>query len=68
MAFINPHSIIRITFLYLPSQEKLEALINMARVKPEVNQVNLASCCHMPEDLVTYAKGILLTFFGGSWV
>ncbi|XP_012557554.1 glutamate--cysteine ligase regulatory subunit [Hydra vulgaris] len=37
-------------------KEKLESLIRMVRIKPEVNQVNLTSCCHMPEDLVAYAK------------
>lgn len=38
-------------------REKLKTLVDIVRVKPEVNQVNLASCCHMPEDLVSYAKG-----------
>ena len=37
-------------------QVKLQSLVEMVRTKPEVNQVNLASCCHMPEELVTYAK------------
>jgi len=39
-------------------QTKLEILVNMAKIHPEVNQVNLTSCCHMPEDLVAYAKEI----------
>jgi len=39
-------------------QSKLEKLINLSKVKPEVNQVNLMSCCHMPEDLVAYAKAV----------
>jgi len=47
-------------------REKLKTLVETVRVKPEVNQVNLASCCHMPEDLVTYAKevGIVLHTHG----
>ena len=38
-------------------RDRLKTLVEMVRVKPEVNQVNLASCCHMPEDLVKFAKG-----------
>jgi len=37
-------------------QNKLQDLMKIAKVKPEVNQVNLTSCCHMPEDLVKFAK------------
>ncbi|XP_067662476.1 glutamate--cysteine ligase regulatory subunit-like [Haliotis asinina] len=35
---------------------RLEELFNWAKVKPCVNQVNLASCCVMPADLTEYAK------------
>eukprot|EP00794_Sanderia_malayensis_P015999 gene15999-17610_t len=35
---------------------KLKDLLAWARIKPEVNQVNLTSCCHMPQDLVEFAK------------
>ncbi|KAK7094607.1 hypothetical protein V1264_006140 [Littorina saxatilis] len=37
---------------------KLEELYDWAKVKPCVNQVNLASCCVMPKDLVEYAKQV----------
>jgi len=37
---------------------KLQALIHHAKTTPEVNQVNLTSCCHMPEELVAYAKQV----------
>ena len=30
-------------------KEKLESLMHVATVKPEINQVNLTSCCHMPQ-------------------
>ncbi|XP_057290010.1 glutamate--cysteine ligase regulatory subunit-like isoform X2 [Hydractinia symbiolongicarpus] len=39
-------------------REKLQALIKVAKIKPEFNQVNLTSCCHMPEDLVAFAKEV----------
>eukprot|EP00112_Aurelia_sp_Birch-Aquarium-sp1_P008665 Seg1960.7 transcript_id=Seg1960.7/GoldUCD/mRNA.D3Y31 product="Glutamate-cysteine ligase regulatory subunit" protein_id=Seg1960.7/GoldUCD/D3Y31 len=35
---------------------KLKELLSWARIKPEVNQVNLTSCCHMPQNLVEFAK------------
>lgn len=38
-------------------KEKLKTLVERVKIQPEVNQVNLTSCCHMPEDLVQYAKG-----------
>jgi len=38
--------------------DRLKTLVEMVRIRPEVNQVNLTSCCHMPEQLVTYAKEI----------
>ena len=41
--------------------DQLKTLVEMARISPEVNQVNLTSCCHMPEDLVHYAKGTLIS-------
>lgn len=51
-------------------RDKLKVLVEMVRIKPEVNQVNLTSCCHMPEDLVTYAKdtGIVLHTHGDQAV
>lgn len=51
-------------------RDKLETLVEMVRIKPEVNQVNLTSCCHMPEDLVAYAKevGIVLHTHGDQYV
>ena len=40
-------------------KDKLKMLVERVRIRPEVNQVNLTSCCHMPEELVKYAKGML---------
>ncbi|KAL5013074.1 hypothetical protein ScPMuIL_011625 [Solemya velum] len=37
-------------------KNQLEELYNWSEIKPVINQVNLASCCVMPKDLVTYAK------------
>ena len=37
--------------------DQLKTLVEMVRIQPEVNQVNLTSCCHMPQNLVQYAKG-----------
>lgn len=37
-------------------KKKLDELYEWARVKPSINQVNLASCCVMPKDLTEYAK------------
>ncbi|XP_064648698.1 glutamate--cysteine ligase regulatory subunit-like [Lineus longissimus] len=37
------------------SKVQIEQLHDWAQVKPTVNQVNLASCCVMPPDLVKYA-------------
>lgn len=34
----------------------LEKLYDWARVKPGINQVNLASCCVMPKDLVAFSE------------
>ncbi|CAH3185444.1 unnamed protein product [Porites evermanni] len=34
----------------------LEKLYQWARIKPEINQVNLASCCVMPKDLVAFSE------------
>ncbi|XP_066929261.1 glutamate--cysteine ligase regulatory subunit-like isoform X2 [Clytia hemisphaerica] len=50
--------------------EKLKTLVEMVKIRPEVNQVNLTSCCHMPEDLVQYAKeiGIVLHTHGDQAV
>jgi len=50
--------------------KKLKALVDMVRTKPEVNQVNLTSCCHMPESLVKYAKevGVVLHTHGDQSV
>jgi len=46
--------------------DQLKCLVEMVRIQPEVNQVNLTSCCHMPENLVQYAKevGIVLHTHG----
>jgi len=33
----------------------LQKLYNWADIKPSVNQINLNSCCHVPNDLVQYA-------------
>jgi len=51
-------------------EPKLKFLIQNSMIKPEVNQVNLASCCHMPEDLVAYAKeaGVQLHTHGDQQV
>ena len=43
-------------------KDALQSLMEIVRIKPEVNQVNLTSCCHMPEDLVSYAKGNYFIF------
>lgn len=37
-------------------QQKLQSLIEKASIPPMINQVNLTSCCHMPQDLVAFAK------------
>lgn len=37
-------------------KKKLDELYNWARIKPSIDQVNLASCCVMPKDLTEYAK------------
>lgn len=34
----------------------LEKLYEWARIKPEINQVNLASCCVMPKELVAFSE------------
>lgn len=34
----------------------LEKLYQWARIKPGINQVNLASCCVMPKDLVAFSE------------
>lgn len=34
----------------------LEKLYQWARIKPQINQVNLASCCVMPKDLVAFSE------------
>ncbi|XP_067056318.1 glutamate--cysteine ligase regulatory subunit-like isoform X2 [Acropora muricata] len=34
----------------------LERLYHWSRIKPGINQVNLASCCVMPEDLVEFSE------------
>ncbi|XP_062515880.1 glutamate--cysteine ligase regulatory subunit-like [Corticium candelabrum] len=35
---------------------ELEVLYQAAEVKPYLNQINMASCCVLPKDLVSYAK------------
>ncbi|XP_065192861.1 glutamate--cysteine ligase regulatory subunit-like [Sycon ciliatum] len=42
--------------------KSLELLCSWAKVQPSINQVNLASCCVIPQDLVEFAqsKGIQL--------
>ncbi|KAK7505180.1 hypothetical protein BaRGS_00003750 [Batillaria attramentaria] len=37
-------------------KSKLQELYDWAKVKPSIDQVNLASCCVMPKDLTEYAK------------
>ncbi|XP_064394968.1 glutamate--cysteine ligase regulatory subunit-like [Halichondria panicea] len=37
-------------------KKQFEELYEWASVKPKVNQVNLAHCCTMPEDLVAFSK------------
>lgn len=37
-------------------KSKLEELLEWAKVKPSIDQVNLASCCVMPKELTEYAK------------
>lgn len=36
-------------------QDELQALYDWADIKPSVNQINLNSCCHVPNDLVQYS-------------
>jgi len=36
-------------------QESLQELHNWAEIKPSVDQINLNSCCQVPNDLVQYA-------------
>jgi len=38
------------------NKNSLEKLYEWARVKPLINQVNLASCCVMPKDLVAFSE------------
>ncbi|XP_028395013.1 glutamate--cysteine ligase regulatory subunit-like [Dendronephthya gigantea] len=38
------------------SMVALKQLCEFAKIKPSYDQVNLASCCVMPQDLVVYAK------------
>ncbi|CAG5124520.1 unnamed protein product [Candidula unifasciata] len=40
------------------TKDSLEDLYNWAKVKPSVDQVNLESCCVMPQDLTAYAKAV----------
>uniref|UniRef100_A0A0B6ZLB9 GCS light chain n=1 Tax=Arion vulgaris TaxID=1028688 RepID=A0A0B6ZLB9_9EUPU len=40
------------------TKDALEDLYNWAKVKPCIDQVNLESCCVMPQDLTEYAKSI----------
>ncbi|BFZ20256.1 hypothetical protein BsWGS_23295 [Bradybaena similaris] len=40
------------------TKDSLEDLYNWAKVKPSVDQVNLESCCVMPQDLTEYAKAV----------
>ncbi|XP_059175912.1 glutamate--cysteine ligase regulatory subunit-like [Physella acuta] len=40
------------------NKESLEDLYNWAKVKPSIDQVNLESCCVMPQDLTEYAKSV----------
>ncbi len=35
---------------------KSNKLFIFSKYKPTINQVNLTSCCKMPEDLVDFAK------------
>ncbi|KAL8612762.1 hypothetical protein ACOMHN_033433 [Nucella lapillus] len=39
-------------------KSKLAQLYSMAKVKPSIDQVNLANCCVMPKDLTEYAKQV----------
>lgn len=39
-------------------KNKLAQLYSLAKVKPTIDQVNLASCCVMPKDLTEYAKQV----------
>ncbi|CAG5127690.1 unnamed protein product [Candidula unifasciata] len=40
------------------TKDALEELYNWAKVKPCIDQVNLESCCVMPQDLTGYAKSV----------
>ncbi|XP_065917019.1 glutamate--cysteine ligase regulatory subunit-like [Dysidea avara] len=44
-------------------KNQIQQLYDCVDVKPTVNQVNLASCCVMPEDLVEYAKTVNIKLF-----
>ncbi|XP_011403973.1 PREDICTED: glutamate--cysteine ligase regulatory subunit-like [Amphimedon queenslandica] len=44
-------------------KKELEELFNWAKVKPRINQVNLAHCCTIPEDLAQYCKEVDIKLF-----
>jgi len=35
---------------------ELQELFEWAEIKPDINQVNLASCCVMPPEMITFAR------------
>jgi glutamate--cysteine ligase regulatory subunit len=41
----------------------LQQLFDWATVKPRINQVNLAHCCTIPEDLAQYCKDVGITLY-----
>lgn len=53
--YVDDNQIFSIGFSDLDTDD-LERLYNSAKIKPTVNQVNLASCCEMPVDMVNFAK------------
>jgi glutamate--cysteine ligase regulatory subunit len=38
------------------SQSDLKSFSQKVQVQPAVNQIDLAECCQLPRDLITYAK------------
>jgi len=37
-------------------KDRLEALLDKARIRPSVNQINLRNCCSVPKELLALAK------------
>lgn len=45
------------------TKDRLKCLFEWSSVKPRINQMNLAHCCIIPQDLATYAKEVNIRLF-----